>query len=545
MMKLPPDDASWVAGILAVAGPVLGGVVLNERAADSFVEAFSASTGASKPFKILPASISQDVFTGSLDLAATLALGRPVRSPALQDSHVMIRRAEALDAACVSHLAAMIDDARVLLVAVTDDDGLTMRLLDRLAFSVSEEVEPVWSADAIRNALLLFAKILTPKDVLQEACGLAVAFGVSSPRSVMHTLCAARAIAALRGMNSIDQDALTLAARLALAHRATRLPAPEEPEAEAPSEPQTQSNTPDSDTQRGEPSETDVVLDAVRAAIPAQLLQDLANGMGKRGSGRNVKSKGPSKTKSTRGRRMGSKRASHLAGQRLDIIGTLRNAAPWQVLRRRLATTQNMIVTRDDFQIHRIKQRNTSTAIFAVDASGSTAFQRLAEAKGAVEAILAECYVRRDKVALVSFRSKTAEELLPPTRSLDRARRALTALPGGGGTPLAAGLDKVFQIVDQVRRAGTTPIVIILTDGRANVTRSGEGNKTEAMQEAETAAHVFAVEGVQSMVIDVSPEPQRHARALAEQMGGRYFAMPRAQACDIARPVTAALRHNA
>ena len=111
------------------------------------------------------------------------------------------------------------------------------------------------------------------------------------------------------------------------------------------------------------------------------------------------KANAPRKATGQRGRRIGNKRASSLAGHRLDIIATLRNAAPWQPLRRKLGGTDRMVVTRDDFRVARIKQRNEATAIFAVDASGSTAFQRLAEAKGAVETILAECYVRRDKVA--------------------------------------------------------------------------------------------------------------------------------------------------
>jgi magnesium chelatase subunit D len=153
-----------------------------------------------------------------------------------------------------------------------------------------------------------------------------------------------------------------------------------------------------------------------------------------------------------------------------------------------------------------------------------------------------ECYVRRDKVALVSFRSKTAEELLPPTRSLERARRALAALPGGGGTPLAAGLGLTYRIADQVRRGGMKPIVVILTDGRANVTLAAEGNKAVAMEEARVAARLFAAEGIRAMVIDVSPEPQRHAAELAQAMAAAYFPMPRAGAHDIARPVTAALK---
>ena len=39
--------------------------------------------------------------------------------------------------------------------------------------------------------------------------------------------------------------------------------------------------------------------------------------------------------------------------------------------------------------------------------------------------------------------------LLPPTRSLVRAKRSLAALPGGGGTPLAAGIAAGFAMAEE------------------------------------------------------------------------------------------------
>jgi hypothetical protein len=115
------------------------------------------------------------------------------------------------------------------------------------------------------------------------------------------------------------------------------------------------------------------------------------------------------------------------------------------------ARGKRVLVRADDFHVRRFEQRRTTTTLFAVDASGSSALYRLAEAKGAVELLLAECYVRRDQVAVLTFRGQGAELLLPPTRSLVRAKRALAGMPGGGGTPLAAGLDAVAQLADQVR----------------------------------------------------------------------------------------------
>ena len=287
---------------------------------------------------------------------------------------------------------------------------------------------------------------------VDELCQAAHAIGIASPRAILQTVAAAKGVAALQGLRQVDEASLAIAARLVLAHRATQFPDQPQPETqennEEPPPPPDSADTESSPLP--EPADAEVILEAIKPALPEGLLQFASvDGLGKRGAGRNVKSAAPAKSSGQRGRRVGHKRVSSLAGQKLDVIATLRNAAPWQALRQRFSGTDRMIVTRDDFRVHRIKKRNEATAIFAVDASGSTAFQRLAEAKGAVETILAECYVRRDRVALVAFRSKKAEQLLPPTRSLERARRALSALPGGGGTPLAAGLDEAFCACDE------------------------------------------------------------------------------------------------
>ena len=153
-------------------------------------------------------------------------------------------------------------------------------------------------------------------------------------------------------------------------------------------------------------------------------------------------------------------------------------------------------VRREDFHVTRYRERAETTTIFVVDASGSSALHRLAEAKGAVELLLAECYVRRDRVALVAFRGAGAELLLPPTRSLVRAKRSLAGLPGGGGTPLACGLDAAALIAEGVLRRGGTPTLVVLTDGRANVARDGTHGRELAQRDATTAARRLRARGV-------------------------------------------------
>jgi magnesium chelatase subunit D len=198
-------------------------------------------------------------------------------------------------------------------------------------------------------------------------------------------------------------------------------------------------------------------------------------------------------------------------------------------------------VREDDFRVTRFRQRRPTTTVFVVDASGSTALHRLGEAKGAVELLLADCYVRRDRVALIAFRGAGAELLLSPTRSLVRAKRSLAALPGGGGTPLAAGIDAAATLADGLRRRGDQPFLVFLSDGGANVARDGSHGRQRALADAEAAAARLALAGIAAVVVDTSPRPSAQAARLAEAMHARYLPLPRADAAAVSRAVTGGL----
>ena len=122
--------------------------------------------------------------------------------------------------------------------------------------------------------------------------------------------------------------------------------------------------------------------------------------------------------------------------------------------------------------------------------------------------MLAQAYVTRSEVALVAFRGESADLLLPPTRSLTRARRALAELPGGGGTPLAMGLNAAREVAAQVASRGRTPSLVILTDGRANLDAEGQPGRKQAAEDAEAAAKAIAREGIDALVVDISARPE-------------------------------------
>ena len=378
-----------------------------------------------------------------------------------------------------------------------------------------------------------------PHDVTQALCGAAVALGIASLRAPMLAQRVAIAAAALAGRDTVLAEDAALAARLVLAPRATRMPDADTPPAEEPPPPE-QGDT--QDAPKGESTDApleDRVLDAARAVLPEGLLAGL--GAGLRDAARRASPDGRAGARHAtplRGRPAGTRQGELRAGARLALVETLRAAAPWQPIRRRgRAGGPRLLVKREDIRLRRFDAPQETTAIFVVDASGSAAMHRLSEAKGAVELLLADCYVRRDKVALIGFRGRGAEVLLPPTASLVRAKRSLAGLPGGGGTPLAAGLDAARGMVEACRRAGRTPLLVLLTDGRANVARDGTGGRAQAETDALDAAKPLRIAAVPALLVDTAPRPQQFARDLAAAMGARYLPLPMADAARLSDAV--------
>jgi magnesium chelatase subunit D len=384
--------------------------------------------------------------------------------------------------------------------------------------------------------------------VIETLCNVAMSLGVESVRAPLFALRAARVAAAQDGRTEVDQDDLALAVGLVFGPRATRLPAQEEaeapPEPEPPPEDQPEPPPPDDqdpDTIPDLPLE-DIVLEAALAALPPDLLAQLASMSNTKGQVRMPGRVGQAKMSLKRGRPIGTRQGEPKGGARLHLLETLKAAAPWQTLRRRSGdpAAKRFEVRRDDFRIIRFRQRIGTTTVFAVDASGSSAMNRLGEAKGAVELLLADCYVRRDQVALLAFRGTGAQMLLPPTGSLLRAKRSLAGLPGGGPTPLAAGIEAAMLLAENVRRSGRTPVITLLTDARANIARDGTGGRPRAEGEAMEAARALRATGIATLLVDTSPRPNPFARTLAAEMGAQYVPLPYANATALSNAVRAA-----
>ena len=590
-------DALLAAALFARNPTRFGGIKIAASAGpvrDRYLDFLKYCLGPEFLSRKLPLNIADDRLFGGLDLSATLQAGRPIFNRGLlaevNGGLLIVPMAERLSRGLAARIAAVMDRRRVCVQRegfatesaadfgivllderVADDEQVPAELVDRITFQVDLEG---FSYRSLEDAIGLFEVGLRddgmpvqadPSElddgIIHALCTTAMALGVDSLRALSAAKRVSEQSALWFSRLTVTPEDAAIAARLVLAPRATRCPV--EPE-ETSSEPQPPADCAPSDNDRtqteqdpvndksdpalDEPTSLEnlndldeVVLGAAKAAIPAGLLSQLLSGQTLRGRGSGSGKSGVQQKGGLRGRPLGVRSGLPSGRARLSVIDTLRAAAPWQKLRAGPTRypLSRVKITADDFRIQRFKARTETTTIFAVDASGSSALHRLAEAKGAVELLLADCYVRRDQVAVIAFRGKRAEVILPPTRSLVRAKRSLSGLPGGGGTPLALAIDACLQLAHSIARRGETPLIVMLTDGKANVGRDGEPGRERAQLDAVRAAQQVAMCGFTAMVIDTSPQPSEAAQKIATEMHARYLPLPYAGAAEVSRFVKA------
>lgn len=574
-------DVQLVTTLFAIAPASLGGLWIRSAATperEAMLAMIDTQLPSREPRVRLPIGITEDRLLGGISLAATLDEGRLViERGALARSHggiVIAATAERMDSLVTAELCAALDrgqltierdghtaapPCRIGVVALDegiDDESAPAKLGDRLAFLVdlhgvrlSDHAADVLDDTAIPRARETLSRVTIDHAMVAVLCEAALSLGITSLRAPLLAATCACVHTAWRGCEQVEEADLVVAARLVLGPRAVRIPAAVDDEAPPAPPPSTTSDTSESAASRdNEPPERDlrgdeslaeIVLEAAKTGLPKGLLDALTLGQAPRISSRSSGHAGALRVSSERGRRIGTRAAAPRQSDRINVLETLRAAAPWQAIRRRdrppSEGRRRLEVRSSDFRINRYVQRTETSVIFAVDASGSAALQRLAEAKGAVELVLSDCYARRDHVALISFRGAIATLLLPPTRSLTRARRCLAELAGGGGTPLAAGLDAALELALDARKRGRSPLVVTMTDGRANVGKEASG--VDAFEDALASARALRIAGVRGLLLDTSPRPRAEARRIATEMGARYIPLPFADSSGISAHV--------
>ena len=435
---------------------------------------------------------------------------------------------------------------------------------DPFGFMASWQGAEAAERDRILRSQRLLDRVTVSDDILELITGICHEYQVDGLRADIVMYKTASTIAAYEGRDHVLAEDVREAAEMALLHRQRRQPfqqphlvteqldsmidehqnRPHDREPSIQDNPQAEEQD-DGDPYPPEPEEEERPPDPMGDSGP----QDQYFDVGAPFSVRSLQVKPPD----NRARPAGGRRARTVSGTPsgryvgsdvpqgkaadLALDATLRAAAPHQIQRREAAESETAGEDLPAFLIEphdvREKVRETKTGsliLFVVDASGSMGAQRrMVAVKGAILSLLLDAYQRRDRVGLIAFRGTTAQLLLPPTSSVDLAHAQLTEMPTGGRTPLSRGLLLAMEVIEAERQKdrNVLPLLVVLSDGRANVAMGVADGTTEAggtrlpIAEAHAMAAAIKEQRISSVVIDTETDFLRLGLAgpVAEAMG--------------------------
>ncbi|MEB2360730.1 MAG: VWA domain-containing protein [Bryobacteraceae bacterium] len=545
--------------LLLAVDPVLKGIVIQGLGgmgksvlARAFRSVVCIADG-EPPFVQITPSVTKDQLLGSLDIEATLRTGKPQASPGLlarahggflvaDDLNLLDARA----ASCIRSALTQHEVAEFSLIATCNPEGGELRhsLADSVALHVTEttclplgdRVELLRRITAFDRDPFEFLRRYAPAlELLKERvagarrrlpdvqmalsdysrlCTVALNFGIEGHRTEVFAARLARAHAAWNGRLRVETEDLEAAERLVLEPRAAMRKV-----RSSGLEPEYSSE----ETLCEEPGQgaEDRVFPTVPANPPDGVM-DWASpriARDRKGTARRL-STGGDAINWTRGRYVRPLSRRPPGGGRLAVEATLRVAAPLQALRLKSAAAAPAVrITKNDLRFKEFREKQGMLIIFAVDASGSMALQRISQAKGALIRLLHQAYLHRDQVALIAFRGEKAEVLLPPGRSVELAKRAIDVIPTGGATPLAAALESALYLARRSTTRGVRQtLLVLLTDGHGNI----------GSQQLQAVAGALRDEGIASVVMDAGNRFAGHSKSgqVAQMLGGRHVFLP-------------------
>lgn len=561
------QDAELAAALIAILGHRAGGIRVSAQPGPvrdywlSLLDSFTAN-----PARRVPSSTPTDRLLGGMDITESMRHGKPILAQGvLAECHqrvVLLSMAERLPKEYAGHWCAALDTgaihiardgishtspAAITVIALDegiDEESPPTALIERLGLGINLDDISIrcvgdtqFSRSDITSAQARLAQTTLSDDDITRLAEIAASMGIHSSRTLKFAVDVMKALSLVTGKRASDEEVIHQLIRLVFLPVATQLPTPQaEPEPpEPPQDSNEDSDKPEEQAQQNTEQDHEDLVQAAMAELPEDLLAILL----KRASKSRLRQSkagnaGEFSQDKQRGRPVGVRRGDVKRGHRIDIPATLRCAAPFQSARASWDTSEklktSLYIEPSDIRVKRFEQRKSSVMIFAVDASGSSAHQRMSEAKGAIELLLADCYSHRTEVALIAFRGDTAEVLLPPTRSLVRAKRTLAQLPGGGGTPMAAALQATHDLALSVSATGATPSYVLLTDGAANVARDGTKSRSAGTEDALSAAKLLANTQIKGVLVDTAVRPSARARELSSALDATYLPLPNASA---------------
>lgn len=452
------------------------------------------------------------------------------------------------------------------------------RRVELIKYRLSYEADPEafaanWQAAEtelcvqILNAKQRLSEVRISDDMLELISQICVDMGVDGHRADITMMKASITLAAFNGRTDVLEDDVKEAAELVLSHRMRRKPFdshsdkqdkldesiekhrekqkekennkqehqtqerkenPEKPHEHSEKQPEnTQNQT------EGQPDASSETVFAMGESYQVKQLNPEFLRANRKGSGRRSKTL----TSSRQGRYIKST-IPHEKTTDLAFDATLRAAAPYQLTREK--NGNSIIIHESDFRKKIREKKIGNLVLFVVDASGSMgARQRMVASKGAVFSMLMDAYQKRDKVGLIAFKGDSAELLLPPTSSIELAQKYLQEMPTGGKTPLSRGLAKGYEVIKaELRRdPDTCPFMVLISDGRANVSMNGE----PPLQEITTVASRLREEGIKSAVIDTESSMIKFglAQQISTALGATYFTLEDLKADSIVNAVRA------
>ncbi|MDD1723818.1 MAG: putative cobaltochelatase [Methanospirillum sp.] len=396
----------------------------------------------------------------------------------------------------------------------------------------------------IRNARDLLPSVLISDDMVHMIARICMDMAVDGHRADIIMMKTAKTIAAFNDRTEVNEDDVREAAELVLSHRMRSQPfsdqqmdkdkveesieksqqerqKPEQKEEQTQQEQKPQENTvPDGSTTTVFAEGSPFKVNQKPLVQPRRIDSFKRDGSGRR-----------SVTESRDGKYVRSRIPDKVTAD-IALDATIRAAAPHQ-----LGREGDLAVKIETSDIReKVRERKMgNTVLFVVDASGSMgAQQRMTAVKGAILSLLIDAYQKRDRVGLVVFRGQGAEILLPPTSSVELARKYMQSLPVGGKTPLAHGLSKGLEVLMREKMINAQSILrlILISDGKANVSM-GSGSP---LDDAREAAFQIRESGISSVVIDTEQGFIAFglAHTLSDEMGAKYLKLEELQADRIA-----------